>query len=440
MHSDALKNRSRLFPTSFTRERTLTFSKMLLLMTRKSVKSLQNMLNETEIYLSNALDEDLKIVSNSAYSQARKNLNYTAFVELSNGVRDKFYEDDDYQTFKGFRLLGVDGSIVTLPNNDEIRQEFGFTNVINQYKDKSKKIVQARASLLYDVLNSVVVDAVLTDTKTHEIKIAKNQHLQHVKENDLIIFDRGYPSYEMFASITHTCKADYLIRIKKITYKKYTAPLFDKDNDVNDIVVSLAPATKEVEGICKEENLPETIQVRFVKVVLDNGDIEVLATSVLDKEKLRTSDFKKLYFQRWKIETCYEIIKNRLALENFTGESVLAIKQDFYATMFISNIEAAIIFDLNIELQENRDKNKQKQQRKVNKSVSFNTIKNYVFELFYFEGDVGEIIEKIYKLLKTNTVDIRPNRHYKRPSPNEGKITKGIKSANFQKRKKKVVF
>jgi hypothetical protein len=440
MHSDALKDRNKISPTSFTRERKLTFSKMMLLMTRKSVKSLQNMLNETEIYLSQALDKDLKTVSNSAFSQARKNLNYTAFVELCNGVRDKFYEDDDYQTFKGFRLLGVDGSIITLPNNDETRKEFGSTNVINQYKDKSKKIVQARASLLYDVLNSVVVDAVLTDTKTHEIKIAKNQHLKHVKENDLIIFDRGYPSYEMFASITHTCKADYLIRIKKITYKKYTAPLFDKDNDINDIIVSLTPATKAVSTICKEEKLPETIQVRFVKVILDNGDIEVLATSVLDKEKLQTSDFKELYFQRWKIETCYEIIKNRLALENFTGESVLAIKQDFYATMFISNIEAAVIFDLNIELQEDRYRKKQKQQRKVNKSVSFNTIKNYAFELFYFEGDVGEIIEKIYKLLKTNTVAIRPNRHYERPSAQESKHTKNTKSANFQKRKKKVVF
>lgn len=409
-------------------------------MTRKSVKSLQNMLNETESYLSRALDQDLKTVSNSAFSQARKNLNYTAFVELSNGVRDKFYEDDDYQTYKGFRLLGVDGSIITLPNNDEMGKEFGFTNVVNQYKDKSKNIVQARVSLLYDVLNSVVVDAVLTDTKTHEIKIAKNEHLQHVKKNDLIIFDRGYPSYEMFASITHTCKADYLIRIKTTTYKKHTAQLFDKDNDIDDIIVNLAPSTKEVKDICEEEKLPETIQVRFIKVILDNGDIEVLATSILNKEKLQTSDFKELYFQRWKIETCYEIIKNRLSLENFTGESVLAVKQDFYATMFISNIEAAVIFDLNIELQENKDKKKQKQQRKVNKSISFNTIKNYAFELFYFEGDVGEILDKIYKLLKTNTVAIRPNRHYKRPSANEGKITKGIKSANFQKRKKKIVF
>lgn len=59
---------------------------------------------------------------------------------------------------------------------------------------------------------------------------------------------------------------------------------------------------------------------------------------------------------------------------------------------------------------------------------------------FYFDGDVSDILEKIYMLLRTNTVAIRPNRHYKRPTALEGKNTKGIKSATFQKRKKKVVF
>jgi hypothetical protein len=409
-------------------------------MTQKSVKSLQNILNETEIYLSNVLKSDMQTVSKGAYTHARKNLNYKAFTELSNDIRDKFYEDGDYRKYKGFRLLGVDGSLVTLPNNSEIQKEFSSTNVVNQYKDKSKKIVQARVSLLYDLLNSIVVDAHIGDSKTHEIKITQNEHLKSVTHKDLIIFDRGYPSYEMFATIAEKYNANYIIRVKKTTYKKYTAPLFDKNGKIDDITVSLKAHTSALKLMCEDKKLPLEIKVRFVKVVLDNGEIEVLATSVLDKELLQTSDFKDLYFQRWKIETCYEIIKNRLALENFTGTSVLAIKQDFYATIFISNIEALVISDLNEELKTQKYIKRQKYQQKVNKSVSFNTIKNHAFELFYFDGDVGEIITKIYQLLKTNKVAVRPNRHYKRPSPLEGKNTKGIRSANFQKRKKKIVF
>jgi hypothetical protein len=406
-------------------------------MTQKSVKSLQNILNEAEIFLSNILEKDLKTVSKSAYTQARKNLNHKAFIELSRDIRDKFYEDDNYHTYKGFRLLGVDGSLVTLPNNSDIQKEFNSTNVNNQYKNKNKKIIQARVSLLYDLLNSVVIDAIITNSKTSEIKITKDNHLKHVSKNDLIIFDRGYPSYEMFASINTKYNANYLIRLKSNTYKKYTDQLFDKNNNTDDIVVTLEPPTKEAKKRCKDLNLPMQIQVRFVKVILDDGEVEVLATSVLDEELLKTSDFKDLYFQRWKIETCYEIIKNRLSLENFTGTTVISVRQDFYATIFISNIEALVTFDINEELKSNK---KVKYKQKVNKSVSFNTIKNYAFELFFLDGDVNQILEKIYKLLKTNRVAIRPNRHFKRPSPTEGKNTKGIKSANYQKRKKKIVF
>ena len=54
--------------------------------------------------------------------------------------------------------------------------------------------------------------------------------------------------------------------------------------------------------------------------------------------------------------------------------------------------------------------------------------------------DIEQILDKIYQLLKTNKVDIRPNRQYKRPSPDESTHTKVMKSSNYQKRCKKIVF
>lgn len=409
-------------------------------MSRKSVKSIQNILNEAETYLSNILDEDLITISKSAYSQSREKINYEAFIELCNDIKEQFYQEYDYKKYKGFRLLAVDGSMVILPNNEDVKKEFSTTNVKNQYQDKNKEIVQARVSVLYDVLNSIVVDSVIADSKTHEIDITIDKHLKAVKKDDLIVFDRGYPSYRMFATIQSKYKANYLIRMKTSMYKKHTKILFDKNSQVTDITVTLKPTYKELKEICTKENLPQAIKVRFVKVTLDDGEIEVLATSVLDKSILNTQDFKELYFKRWGIETYYEIMKNRLSLENFTGTSALAIKQDFYATMFISNMEAVISYELNEELK-NEDKTSNKYEQKVNKSVSFNTIKNYAFELLYFpDKNIDEVLDKIYQQLHTNKIAIRPDRKHDRPTNREGKNTKGIKSANYQKRKKKMVF
>ncbi|MBD3841954.1 MAG: hypothetical protein IE909_08725 [Campylobacterales bacterium] len=50
--------------------------------------------------------------------------------------------------------------------------------------------------------------------------------------------------------------------------------------------------------------------------------------------------------------------KNRLGLENFTGQTALAVKQDFFATIFLTNNESMLTYDINEELKE---KNKRQQ-------------------------------------------------------------------------------
>ena len=59
-----------------------------------------------------------------------------------------------------------------------------------------------------------------------------------------------------------------------------------------------------------------------VKILLENGNLEVLATN-LSQTEFHTEEIKELYHMRWGIETAYETLKNRLQLENFTGYSVI---------------------------------------------------------------------------------------------------------------------
>ena len=72
---------------------------------------------------------------------------------------DIFYKDEDYETYKGFRILAVDGSIVTLPNTKDVKKQFNPMKVKCQIKDYAKDVSQARVSCLFDVLNSVAIDS-----------------------------------------------------------------------------------------------------------------------------------------------------------------------------------------------------------------------------------------------------------------------------------------
>ncbi|MEK7992135.1 MAG: hypothetical protein VSS52_014075 [Thiotrichaceae bacterium] len=42
----------------------------------------------------------------------------------------------------------------------------------------------------------------------------------------------------------------------------------------------------------------------------------------------------------WGVEGCYALLKSRLNLENFTGKTAESVYQDFYAAVYITNLEA----------------------------------------------------------------------------------------------------
>lgn len=420
--------------TDFTRDRKLSFVTTLNIMLNKSSKSLQNTLNDSKEKLLTFSKKAYQSVTAGAYTKARAKLNYTAFVELYQLVREQFYEDGDYHKFKGFRLLAVDGSKVILPNSDSIKETFTPTIAKNQIAAFSKEVVQARASVLYDVLNNIVIDATLKN-KAHGERVLAVSHLQHTQKDDLIIFDRGYPSIELFFHIINS-DADFLIRLRRNSFKK-VAFLFDSNCSQEDMTLEIK-APKKLKETLLEKNLPVVMKIRFVRVVLDNGEIEVLATSVLDHTMLRTGDFKALYHQRWGIETFFHILKNRLSLENFTGNSALAVQQDFYVTMFLSNYESLLVYDTNKALKQKSQTYKNAQ--KVNKSISFNTIKQKSFELFYSHQDIDIVLEEMQLLFMTTPTAKRPDRpSRKRLDKDKDKSTICTNSANFHKRKKKMI-
>ena len=431
------KLKHKMKESDFTRDVKLTFAIMISLMIKKSTKSSQNSLNDM------TLNSDIGYtVTNSAYTQARAKLNYTAFIEMKDLSVKMFYEDGEYNRYKAFRLLAVDGSIVILPNSDDIKKEFNTTTAKCQLEDFSKEVVQARISTLYDVMNNMALDAMIRNKvkKEDNSLIAYDErtlaieHLAYCDKEDLVIFDRGYPSYELFANYAQT--TNFLCRIKRTSFIKAKS-LFAPHCEDKDIVLEIN-APKKIKDALRRADLPTKMKVRFVQVVLDNGTVEVLATNILDNKVLQTSDFMELYARRWGIETYYDVLKNRLSLENFTGLTALAIKQDFYATIFLANYEAMLVYDTNLELQEKAGDNKYAQQ--VNKAQSFNAIKHKAFDIFYSNKSLPKQMKLLEKLFAINAVPIRPDR----PTPprldkEKQKSTIATNAINFLKRKKKSV-
>jgi len=366
-------------------------------------------------------------VTASAYSQARYKLKHTAFIELNQtAIVDTFYSDKDYHTFWGFRVLAVDGSKLILPNTEDVRKTFGTIKFSNGKNSEIQgEHPYAMASVLYDVLNRIAIDARLGNARAYEIDLAV-EHLAHTQTNDLLVMDRNYPSYRMLAELTQH-QRDFVIRCSAASFKEARTMLKGEGPDSQ--IVELKPCTEQ-KPVMAQADLPLSLKVRFVRVQLKTGEYEVLVTSLLDEARYTTPKFLELYGLRWGIETFYGLLKSRLELENFTGARAESVKQDFYASVYLTGLES-ILTDA---AQKQLDARKTQYPQKVNRSIAFNVIKNQALDLLLGEEDVEFLEEKLTALFLTNpTVD----RKHRKP-PRQKSSSRRL--LNYHKRQKKHCF
>lgn len=419
------KNRHRKSENDFIRERILSFPMMITLLLQKGSRSLQLALNEfVHIKLPNIT------VTNGAYTKARKKFKHTAFIELNQlAVVDVMYGDGDFKTYKGHRVLGVDGSKILLPGSQDVIDEFGTIAYSNggQHKHKIEgERAYGLASVMYDVLNNIAIDALLDKAKAYEIDLAA-EHLKKTQANDLFIGDRNYPSFRMLGEIKKN-SSEFLIRCSKSSF--FVARKMLNGGGADSQIVQLQVHPSKIKEI-RKLGLPEIMTVRFVRVLLDTGEYEVLVTSLIDEAQYPTIDFKELYWLRWGVEGFYDLLKNRLNLENFSGLSAESVKQDFHASVFLTGVETLLTVDAEATLEQKQVKNPQQ----VNKAVSFHTIKHQAFEILLGDEDnTDRLLERLTKLFLQNPTVVRQDRNPPR------KKASSRKSLDFHKRRRKVCY
>jgi len=208
---------------------------------------------------------------------------------------------------------------------------------------------------LHDVLNKVVISSELAHAKAYEVDLAINA-LSETNSTDLLLFDRNFSSYRFIATLIQKNKA-FVIRCPKNSFKT-VRELFHQ-NRVASRVVTLTPDHGILKDI-KALGLELAIKVRFVAVRLSTGELEVLVTSLIDEEEYPTVEFKTIYNLRWGVETLFDVLKVRLSLENFSGKTAEAVRQDFYAAIFLTGLESLLTRQADQELGSISSKNKLK--------------------------------------------------------------------------------
>jgi hypothetical protein len=294
---------------------------------------------------------------------------------------------------------------VNLPDTAETRREFSVQT--NQHAGGEQ--VQALASVLYDLRNDLGLSAGL-GPKQAEKHLLFAQHFGATQAGDVLVCDRAYADYSVMAAIVaHQCH--FVIRLPR---QSFTAVNAFWASPAQDQVVTLA-VTSKARSYVKEQQLPTTLQVRLLKVVLATGEVEVVGTDLLDAQRYPAAEFKTVYGWRWTHETYHDRLKNIFEVERFSGTSVQAIKQDFYGVVFLATLESILSKPAQAQLTTRGQEREWDNPGKVNRAVSYVTVLAHVVQLLADPRcSAGETLAAIEHLLQTAPTHHRTGRQFAR--------------------------
>ena len=401
-YSDEFAERARQRPNDFTRSRKMGLPKMIAFMMNLVRTSTQTALDR----FFPLLGEQTRMTQQS-FSEARKKLRPEACRMILDNTAEMIYAHG-YDTWHGHAVIAIDGSKIQLPDDRKLLETFSGMG-------PGAASPTAQASIAYDVLNNVVVDAEIEPLSTDERTLAE-RHIRHISampglSNALLVFDRGYPSAELMSLIAKS-GLKFLMRVRR----KFNLVIDALGDGVHDIVL---PSVYE-----------DTLAVRIIKFALPSGETETLVTNLTDK-RLGIEAFKQLYSIRWLVETKYGEVKLKLEAENFSGRTEQAVRQDFYITTALANLVSIAVNEAQPVVDQARENKSNKHKYKVNVNHVIGSFKDR-FILALLDPNNSSRADKVaelVQLLAKHVVPVRQGRHVPRnPSPRKSRFHYNMKS------------
>jgi len=284
-------------------------------------------------------NKKLKFVNRSAITNARKKISWECIRNIYRSIINLIKKSEQFLVndlkWKGLNVYAIDGSKITLPANKEIQENFD-PHSGHENKNGQGYYPKCLIVTLYEVLKGIPIEMIVAPSRANERKEALKL-LDYVEENDIIIFDRGYPWYVLICDMLHK-KNHFLIKCQsKGSFKSVDQFVNSKRND--DIIRIKKPAHM----VGDFEMYPKYIDVRAIKVKTSDEKMFVLITDLMDYDKYKTHEIIELYNRRWEIELHFRDEKITLEIEKFHSKSVNGILQELYAAIIILAITRMII-------------------------------------------------------------------------------------------------
>lgn len=265
-------------------------------------------------------------VSSAAFCNARKRLASSAVRQVLRDVSTDFdHVHGHAHRFQGRRVLAVDGCKMSLQRAPQLWAEFGGPT--------DGLVPQTLVSVLFDVIAKMPVDAVIAPYASDE-RAQLGLLLSSTCEGDILVLDRGYPSYVVF-DLLFEHGVDFVVRVPAeggyLAVEEFTR----SGHDDADIVLTPGPRTPA--GTITSKKL------RAVRSVGPDGQLRILITS-LPRSQFTRDSICGLYERRWQIELFYRLEKSGYAgHQQFHAKSPEGVRQEVFAFLLFTAITRTLM-------------------------------------------------------------------------------------------------
>ena len=392
----------------FTRDRKLPFEMLLTLLVKMGGRSLRDEMLD-------CIDFEEMPATVSALVQQRNKLLPEALEYL---FREFTNRSHNPKTYKGYRLLAVDGSDLQFTANPN--DPLSYFPGANGQKPYSFLHLNA----LYDLSSNLYLDAVVQKRRAANENAALVSMVDRsgIGEPVIITADRGYESYN---TLEHIARKGwkYLIRLRESKGIISSLSLPEGDFDMPVQLFLTRKQTKKLKELQKEfpgmyRFLPINVNFdylpwgtdgfypfsfRIVRFKISEGSTETLITN-LDRNSFPAEELKHLYHLRWGIETSFRQLKYTIGLSLFQSKKVEYITQEVFARLIMYNFCELITSHVVI----------QNKRRKYVYRTNFTAAVHICRQ--FLRGAVSP--PKVEALIKTQVVPIRPGRSTPRKAKN----------------------
>lgn len=363
-----------------------------------------------------------EIATSSAFIQQRAKILPEAFQTLFQQFSHLIQNNN---TYKGYRLLAVDGSSLQIAANPNDPDSYF------QGTEQQKAYNLLHINAMYDLLQCIYTDALIQKRRLMDESGALTEMVDRsIIANALLLADRGYESYNNLAHIQEK-GWKFLIRIKDSS-NGIVSGLTLPSKECFDIPFHLQ-LTKQQTNIAKEllkdrnhyklishgqrfDYLPAhsrkfdplvfySLNFRIVRFPISKTTVETIITN-LPANLFPAEEIKRLYAMRWGIETSFRDLKHTLGLLHLHAKKVEFIYQEIFAKLTMYNFCEVITQSVVIH-----------QNRKYSYKVTFSDAVHICMEFF-----LGKIPPpNVEALLARYLSPIRPGRkdtrkHTQKPS------------------------